>query len=287
MQQYNRVTIVGVGLIGGSIGLALRARKLTGVVIGYGSRPQTLQTALKQGAIGEIAADLKAAVEGADLVVVCTPVGQIVELVRKIAPLCRSGTLITDAGSTKSEIVARLAAAAKSDTAWSDDVSFIGSHPLAGNEKKGPAHASAELFEGRAVVVTPTADARKADLKRLGEFWTALGGKVIEMPADEHDLALASTSHLPHLLAAAIAGATPERYVTLTAGGWQDTTRIAAGDPSLWLQILLANRTNVLAALDEFAKRLAVWRGALAAEDGAQLERLLAEAKRIRDAVGS
>jgi prephenate dehydrogenase len=256
-------------------------------VVGLGSRPQTLQTALALGAITEIAPDLKSAVAGADLVVVCAPVGQIVEQVRKIAPLCRPGTLITDAGSTKAEIVGQLAAAAANDTAWNAQVLFVGSHPLAGNEKKGPAHASADLFAGRTVIITPTADARQEDLQRLTDFWTALGGKVVEMSADEHDLALAATSHLPHLLAAAIAAATPERYVTLTAGGWLDSTRIAGGDPALWRQIMLANRANVLAALDDFANRLATWRGALAAQDGAQLERLLAEAKRIRDAVGS
>lgn len=287
MKPLRAVAIVGVGLIGGSIGLALRARKLADKVIGAGSRPETLQTALKRGAISEIATDIKNAAAEADLVVVCAPVGHIVEQVRSLAPLCRPGTLITDAGSTKAEIVRQLADAAAGDKTWNSEVRYLGSHPLTGNEKKGPQHASAELFAGCTVIITPTPASRREDCQRLAEFWSSLGAEVIEMPADEHDRALAATSHFPHLAAAAIAGATPEQYVTLTAGGWQDLTRIAAGDPSLWRQILLANRTNVLAALDEYITRLAEWRAALEAQDAVKLQKLLTEAKRIRDAVGS
>ncbi len=136
-------------------------------------------------------------------------------------------------------------------------------------------------------MVTPVKTSRPDDVRRLNEFWAAVGAKVVEMPADEHDRALAVTSHLPHLVAAAIAGTTPERYVTLTAGGWQDTTRIAAGDPALWRQIMLANRENLLAAFAEFSTLLEAWRHAIEARDAAELERLLTEAKRIRDAVGS
>jgi prephenate dehydrogenase len=287
MKPLRAVAIVGVGLIGGSIGLALRARKLADRVIGTGSRAETLETALRLGAITEIAPDAKNAAAQADLVVVCAPVGHIVEQVRTLAPHCRAGTLITDAGSTKAEIVRQLDNAAAADKAWKRDVPYIGSHPLAGNEKKGAAHASPELFAGRTVIITPTAAAAKDDCRRLTEFWTSLGAAVIEMPPDEHDRALAATSHLPHLAAAAIAGLTPERYVTLTAGGWQDLTRIAAGDPSLWRQIMLSNRANLLAALDEYITRLTEWRAALEAQDAVKLEKLLTEAKRIRDAVES
>lgn len=284
--NLNSLTIVGVGLIGGSIGLAARARGVAREVVGIGSRPATLETALSLGAITRIATDLADAVAQADLVVVCAPVDHIAEQVRLVAAQCRPGTLITDAGSTKAGIVAELQQAAR-DPGWPNFVHFVGSHPLAGNEKRGPEHASAELFAGRYVVVTPTADTLPVDLKRVSEFWSALSARVVQMPAEEHDAALALTSHLPHLVASAIAGATPERYVTLTAGGWQDTTRIAAGDPRLWRQIMLANRDNLLAALDGFEHLLAQWRQALEAADAPALERLLSEAKRIRDAVGS
>jgi prephenate dehydrogenase len=286
MRRFDCVAIVGVGLIGGSIGLALRARNLATRVVGTGSRPETLKTALDLGAISEVVADVKRAASSADLVVVCVPVAHVVAEVCALAPHCGPNTLITDVGSTKSEIVRRVHAAA-SENSWNLSVRYIGSHPLAGNEKKGPRYASADLFVGRTVIMTPTPVDSRGDCDRLTDFWTSLGAKVVEMPADEHDRALAVTSHFPHLAAAAIAALTPERYVTLTAGGWQDLTRIAAGDPALWQQILLANRTNVLTVLDEFIALLTDWRAALETNDSAKLEKLLAEAKRIRDAVGN
>ncbi len=286
MKVWDCIAIVGVGLIGGSVGLAARARGAAKMVVGTGSRLATLQTAQKLGAITDIAADPAKAVAHADLVVICAPVDHIVEQASQIAPYCRPGTLITDAGSTKARIVAELAKAAATP-AWGRDVMFVGSHPLAGNEKRGPENARADLFEGRMVVITPSEPARAEHVADVSAFWTSLGARTMQMPPDEHDRALASTSHLPHLAAAAIAGATPERYVALTAGGWQDTTRIAAGDPALWRQIMLANRANLLDSLDRFTNLLAEWRAALEAADAPAMERLLAEAKRIRDAVGS
>ena len=286
MKAWNCVAIVGVGLIGGSVGLALRSRKLAKSVVGTGSRSETLAAAQQLGAITSASAEVERAVAEAELIVVCAPVGDIVKQVCKIAPMCRPGALITDVGSTKASIVAENELAALSGT-WARDVHFVGSHPLAGNEKKGPQFANADLFAGRTVVVTPTARTRAEDSAAIAQFWTSLGASVVEMPADEHDRAVAATSHLPHLVAAAIAGATPEQYVRLTASGWQDTTRISAGDPLLWRQIMLANRANLLASLDGFATLLANWRRALDAGDAVELERLLTEAKRIRDAVGN
>lgn len=283
MQTVRSVTIVGVGLIGGSIGLALRKRGLVDRVVGFGSRPATLELAKKVGAISEIASDERAAVAGVDLVVVCAPVAHIVEQVKRLAPLCRPGTLITDAGSTKLEIVEALASAAAGNS-WPAGVRFIGSHPLAGNEKKGPGHADADLLVERTVVVTPASSSLAEDVRAISQFWQSLGARVVEMTAADHDLAVAATSHLPHLAASAIAGSTPKEFVALTASGWQDTTRIAAGDPLLWRQIMLANRENLLAALARFEGALAEWREALESQDAAALERLLADAKRIRDA---
>lgn len=279
------VTIVGVGLIGGSIGLALRARGLADKIFGIGSRPATLEQAQRMGAITAIAGDERAAVASADLVIVCAPVAHIVEQVRMLAPFCRPGTLITDAGSTKLQIVEALEQAA-AEASWPANIQFIGSHPLAGNEKKGPAHADANLLVGRTVVVTPVTSAPAEAVRALKTFWESLGAKVVEMEAAEHDRAVAATSHLPHLAASAIASSTPEEFVALTAGGWQDTTRIAAGDPLLWRQIMLANRENLLAALQKFEGNLSLWRAALEASDADALEALLAEAKRIRDIAG-
>lgn len=279
MNKLNSVTIVGVGLIGGSVGLALRRRLPDVTIVGVGSRETSLRTALERGAITEIASDLPAAVAQADLVIVCAPVDHIVRQVQALAPHCRPGTLITDAGSTKAEIVAALAG----KPGWHRDVRFVGSHPLAGNEKTGPQHASAELFVDRVVVVTPEPATQADHLAAIHEFWRLLGARVIDMSPEEHDQALATTSHLPHLLAAVIAGSTPESYLPLTGSGWRDTTRIAAGDPALWRQIMLSNRQHLLTALDCFASHLPRWRAALASSDAVELERLLAEAKRLRD----
>ncbi len=286
MQPLRSVTIVGVGLIGGSIGLALRKRQLAAEVVGVGSRPETLSAALEVGAISRVAADLPTAVAQASLVVVCTPVGYIVDQVRAIAKVAGAKLLVTDAGSTKAEIVGQIDAVA-GGADWNPAVRFVGSHPLAGNEKRGPRHADPELFAGRVVVVTPGQATAADDVRTVAQFWQALGARVMEMSPEDHDLAVAATSHLPHLAASAIAGSTPERYVTLTASGWQDTTRIAAGDPLLWRQIMLANRANLLAALSRLEDSLAQWRQALESADATALERLLTEAKRIRDAVGS
>jgi prephenate dehydrogenase len=283
---WNRVCIVGVGLIGGSVGLAARARGVAQQVVGAGSRPATLEAAHELGAITVMAADATSAVADAELVVICAPVDHIVEQAVRLAPFCRPGTLITDAGSTKARIAAEMDAAAQEKT-WPRGVHFVGSHPLAGNEKQGPRHATADLFVDRTVVVTPTAITRSQDAATIAEFWTALGARVVQMPPEEHDRALAATSHLPHLAAAAVAGTTPVEYLPLTAGGWQDTTRIAAGDPALWRQIMLANRENLLDALAGLSQILAEWQAALVRGDAAAMERLLAEAKRVRDGVGS
>jgi prephenate dehydrogenase len=287
MKTWNRVAIIGVGLIGASIGAALLRRKLAGQVIGIGRRIESLDEAKQLGAITHLTTDLASGVADAELVVVCTPVAQIVEHVRAAAAACPEGALITDAGSVKTDIVAEADAARQSDPAWRRGVRFVGSHPMAGAEKRGPGASSADLFVDRVVVVTPGEHSRREDCHELEAFWRSLGARVVDMSAAAHDRAVATTSHAPHLIASAIAAATPEEYVTLTAGGWLDTTRIAAGDPELWRQILLSNRANVLASLERFEQALAAMRSAIEGSAGEDLEQLLREGKRIRDAVAS
>jgi prephenate dehydrogenase len=286
MKKWERVAIVGVGLIGGSIGLDLLRRGLAKDVVGIGRREASLRTARRVGAISTGTCDLERGVAEADLVVVCTPVGRIVEDVRRAAAACQPGTLLTDAGSTKEAIVAELDAA-QSNGGFPKDVRFVGSHPLAGSEKNGPAAALPDLFVGRTVVVTPTKQTRATDERAITRFWTSLGAKVVKMSAADHDRALAATSHLPHLTASALAAATSRCDLPLVAKGWLDSTRIAAGDPSLWTQILLANRTNVLAALGGYEQTLATFRRALEKNDERALEQILLKAKQTRDAVGS
>jgi prephenate dehydrogenase len=298
---YKKIAIVGVGLIGASIGMAVRKRRLAKEVAGIGRRAASLAAAKKVGAVTVATTNLAKGVDGADLVVVCTPVDGIVEHVQAVASVLQGGTsvregstrsrreayecgvLVTDVGSTKAEIVRQIDMAQR-DSTWPANVRFIGSHPIAGNEKRGPKHGSADLFVERTVIITPTGDAKREDVRRVKQFWLALGAKVVTLSPAEHDMAVAAVSHLPHLLASAIAGATPARYVGFSGSGWLDTTRIASGDPALWRQILLANRNNVLDALKTFDEQWNEFRKALEAADATALERLLAQAKQIRDA---
>ncbi|HVX14595.1 MAG TPA: prephenate dehydrogenase/arogenate dehydrogenase family protein [Pirellulales bacterium] len=279
MRRFDTVAILGVGLIGGSIGLALRRRKLASQVIGIGRRPESLRVALEMGAITSSTLVSAEGVAAADLVIVCTPVGRIVDDVRHVAAHCRPQALITDVGSTKGRIVADL------NDSLPNGVRFIGSHPLAGSERSGPAAAEADLLVDRVVVVTPVAATRPDDLEDLCGFWLNLGARVVQMAADEHDRALAATSHVPHLVAAALAAATPDEVLGLTAGGWGDCTRIAAGDPELWRQIFVGNREPLLASLRQFEECLSVFRAAIERRDDDALVELLTAAKHRRDKV--
>lgn len=281
MRKLDTVAILGVGLIGGSIGLALRHRNLARCVVGVGRSPVSLRLARRVGAVSTTTTDIARGVAEAELVVVCTPVDRIVDHVLDVAQACRRDALVTDVGSTKSEIVASLKGRLP------NSVRFIGSHPLAGGERAGVGSASVDLFENRLVVVTPTRESKKLDCQTLAEFWTALGANVVSMTPRKHDQSVASISHLPHLLASALAAATPEKSLSLAATGFQDTTRVAAGDPDLWTQIFLSNQAPVLEALGRLEISLGRFRTAIDNRDTRALKRMLTTAKRKRDVVGS
>jgi prephenate dehydrogenase len=276
------VTIVGVGLIGGSIGLALRDRKLAGRVIGVGRSAKSLTEAKRLGTVTETTADLAQAVASADVVVVTTGVAAIPGMLDAVDAAVQPGTLLTDAGSTKASIVAAWEKRRRARRGR-----FVGAHPIAGSHRRGPAAASADLFTGRVTVVTPGRATPAADVEETGAFWAALGATVFTMSPAEHDRLLAATSHAPHLLAAALAAATPAEARQFTAGGWRDTTRIAAGDPDLWADILLDNAAAVAKALSRIAGATEKMLTALEKGDRRKLVSLLHAAKEARDAVGS
>ena len=279
--HWPTVAIIGVGLIGGSVGLALRARRLAARVIGVGRSAASLAEAKRLGAVTETTTDLSGAAAEADIVVVATGVASIPGLLDAADAAVRPGTLLTDAGSTKASIVA----------AWDKRRRtrrgrFVGAHPIAGSHRRGPAAAAADLFAGRVTVVTPGKSTPAADSEAIGEFWAALGSTVFMMPPKDHDRLLAATSHAPHMIAAALAAATPPEAMQLTAGGWRDTTRIAAGDPDLWADILLDNAPFVAKALSRVAAATEKMLAALEKGDRRKLVALLAAAKEHRDAVG-
>ncbi|MEZ6080004.1 MAG: prephenate dehydrogenase/arogenate dehydrogenase family protein [Pirellulaceae bacterium] len=200
--HFNRAVIVGVGLLGGSVGLALRARSMAKRIVGWGRRTETLQQALDLHAIDEIETDLITACMEADLVVVCTPVQFVVPQVLFCTDVVAAGGLITDVGSTKRTICAELAVAARE--------TFCGSHPLAGSEKSGVGFALADLFVGRLAVVTPSEQTPEPLAERTEKFWQALGSRTLRMTPQEHDCGVARTSHLPHVVASALAAGTPQ-----------------------------------------------------------------------------
>jgi prephenate dehydrogenase len=282
MPTWNNVAIIGVGLIGGSIGLALRQRNLAGQIIGIGRHESSLQAALAHSCVTQITTDLAAGVRHADLVIVCTPVDSIAQFVQQAAQYCPASCILTDAGSTKETIVSSIDAANLKQP-------FIGSHPIAGREKKGPEAATADLFKNRVTVLTPTNKSDSVALASIRNLWQSLGSRIIEISPADHDSLLARTSHLPHLVASALAAATPaDRQTLALAGtGWSHTTRIAAGDPDLWREIFLANKDATLKALADFETVLKTWREALQSANGPLLTDLLQEGKRRRDALGS
>jgi prephenate dehydrogenase len=286
MAEYDTVAIVGVGLIGGSIGLALRERRLARRVVGVGRRQVSLDVARRVGAIDHGVTNLPAGVSEAQLIIVATPVDIIAERVIQAAAACPAAALITDAGSTKGNIVAAV------DLGLAGRRSgprFVGSHPLAGDHRTGPEFARADLFEGRTVVVTPTDLTRPAAVTETSGFWQSLGANVVQMPPEKHDVALAMTSHLPHLVASALAAATPGDLLPLAASGWRDTTRIAGADPRLWQSIFTENKPAVLDALEMFTQILGNMREALDQGDHESLIGILEAAvkrKRDRDALG-
>lgn len=270
------VVIVGVGLIGGSIAAALRRAGFPGRIVGVTRDAVRLQPAVDDGLIDAATEDLGVAAAEGDLLVFCTPVDRIVSAVRQAARHARPGTLITDAGSVKQSICDPLT------DGLPTGVCFVGSHPLAGSEKQGFASAQADLFEDRICVLTPHSQTPAAALQRLRAFWEQLGARVCEMTPAAHDLALAHTSHLPHFAAVGLAGLLQDSEKYLTATGFRDTTRIAAGDPGLWSAIALGNRKAIVAALDEYCEAMHEIRDAIAREDAERLKKLLQVAKRNR-----
>jgi prephenate dehydrogenase len=286
MAEYDTVAIVGVGLIGGSIGLALRERKLARQVIGIGRRQTSLDAARKIGAIQQGVTQLAAGVAEAQLVVVATPVDTIAERVIQVAAIAPPGCLITDAGSTKESIVSLVDAGLANRRSGPR---FVGSHPLAGDHRTGAEFARADMFDGRTVVVTPSESTRPAAVTEASGFWESLGANVVTLSPEKHDAALAMTSHVPHLVAIALAAATPAEFLPLTASGWRDTTRIAAADPKLWQPIFASNREQVLDALDLLMQKLGSLREALDQTDYETLNSILeaaAKRKKDRDALG-
>ena len=273
-----RIAVIGVGLIGGSFALALKQAKLAAHVVGVGRSAANLKAALERGIIDSTAPDPARAAQGADLVLVSTPVAQFPKV---FASLSDSNALITDGGSTKRDVIAAARKALGRRIAQ-----FVPAHPIAGAEKSGAAAASAELFRGRRVVLTPLKENSRKDISKVEAAWSACGARVSRMDAKEHDAVLAAVSHLPHLLAFALVHDVASRrnsaqLFSFAAGGFRDFTRIASSHPEMWRDICVANRDRLVGELARFSIKLARVRKLL--DSPARLEKLFAEARNARD----
>ncbi len=282
--RFQKVALIGVGLLGGSLGLALRQRGLAGWVSGYVRRPEAAAACRAAGAVDEVGVDLAATVQEAELVIFCTPVGQMRFLAEAIAPRLCPGTTVTDVGSVKAAVVRELeplfAAAG---------CAFVGSHPMAGSEQTGVAAARADLFRGAVCVVTPTPASDPSAATRVEGLWQALEGRVLRLPPETHDELVAYSSHLPLAVAAVLARLVldpeaPTERAQLCAGGFRDTTRIASGSPEMWRDILLANRAPVLRALSAYVRGLDELRAAVETANATVLTALLTAARERREA---
>jgi len=269
-QIVSRLIIVGVGLLGSSIGLAAKKRRLAETVIGIGRRRETLDIALRRGAVDLVATQLDILAEINDgLAIICTPVRAIVEDAKRIAAV-NDRILLSDVGSTKANICHEL-----------QRLRFVGAHPIAGSEKSGPEFGNENLFQDRLTVLTPTAASRSEDTERLQLFWEALGSRIVCLEPERHDEILAKTSHLPHAVAATLASLLTEAERPFCGAGYTDTTRIAAGPSTVWTDIFLENRLQLLAVLDEFSNRLENLRTALQNGDANAVAQFLQSSQKI------
>lgn len=270
--HINKLALFGVGLIGGSVALALKQAGAVDEVIGVGRSRSNLEAALELGIIDRIAATPAEAVQGADAVLLAVPVGQMAALMQAIAPHLRAETLITDAGSTKQDVAALMQQYLAAHLA-----NCVPGHPIAGAESGGARAARADLFQGRNVVVTPLPQSDRAALGKVRALWQACGARVSEMPSSEHDAIFATVSHLPHLLAYTLVDMIARRdnadlLFGFAASGFRDFTRIAGSSPEMWRDIALANRQALLIEIAQYQTSLEQMRTALAAKDADALE---------------
>jgi len=280
--QFKKIVIFGVGLIGGSFALALRKAHAVGEVIGFGRSEATLQQAMQLGILDRIGSDPAAEVNDADIVLLATPVGQMAELMARIAPHLGAHTLVTDGGSTKSDVVA--AARANLDKKIAQ---FIPAHPIAGAEKSGAGAALADLYVGKKVVLTPLPENSKEAVARVRKAWELCGAVVSELTPQQHDAVFAAVSHLPHLLSFALVHDLAQRdnrdlLLSFAASGFRDFTRIAASSPEMWRDICMANRDALLDELGRYMQELKSLHEALADADAAKLEEVFSEARKVR-----
>jgi prephenate dehydrogenase len=283
-QQFKKIVIFGVGLIGGSFALALKKAGSAGVVVGFGRSHETLQQAQQLAIIDRIGVDEATEVRDADIVLIATPVAQMADIFRRIAPHLGSHTLVTDGGSTKGDVVAAAYANLGGKIAQ-----FVPAHPIAGAEKSGPEAALADLYVGKRVVLTPLTENSGEAVARIKQAWELCGANVSVLTAEQHDRVFAAVSHLPHLLSFALVHDIAQRenkdqLLSFAASGFRDFTRIAASSPEMWRDICLANRDTLMHELLQYTNELHGLYQALEQRDADKLEQTFRTAREVRSA---
>ena len=280
---FQRVAVIGVGLIGGSFALALKQAGACAHVVGVGRNPANMQTALERGAIDSVSNDISAAVSGCDLVLIATPVAKFQAVFSQISKTIGEKTLVTDGGSTKRDVIAAARAALGKRIGQ-----FVPAHPIAGGERSGAAAAEGTLYRGKRVILTPLQENEPSSIEKIRSAWQACGARVSTMGAEEHDAVLAAVSHLPHVLAYALAQdvaarGNSARLFEIAGAGFRDFTRLASSHPEMWRDICMANRDALLAEIGQFESALGRIKEHIGAGEGDALEKLFAQARDARD----
>jgi cyclohexadieny/prephenate dehydrogenase len=283
---FDRVALIGIGLIGSSMAHAMRRAGVAGHIAGYAHTPEILERAKKVGFADSLHGDLAECVKNADLVVLAAPVGAFAAIAKEIGPHLKAGAIVSDTGSVKGAVFRDVAPHLPSS------VHLVPAHPIAGTEQSGPEAGFEKLFDGRWCILTPPTDADVASVEKMKAFWQALGSQVEVMDAKHHDLVLAITSHLPHLIAYNIVGTanhleqvTKGEVIKYSAGGFRDFTRIAASDPTMWRDVFLNNREAVLEMLGRFSEDLTDLQRAIRYGDGNFLFDLFTRTRAIRRSI--
>jgi prephenate dehydrogenase len=285
MPLINRLAVIGVGLIGGSLARILREKGEVGEIVGIGRGEANLRRGVELGVIDRYSLDVVEGIAGADVVFVSTPVCSIAGIVARIAPHIAPGCIVTDGGSVKGGIVAAC------EPLMPPGTHFVGGHPIAGTEHSGVDASFATLYHGRRCIVTPTDATDAAAVDKVVRMWEIAGSEVVVMDVGKHDRVLAAISHLPHMVAYSLVNAVgdddrfEENILKYSAGGFRDFTRIASSDPAMWRDIALTNRESIMEMMDAFARRFADLRELVAARDAAGLEEFFARSKSSRDSI--
>lgn len=277
MKKINKITIVGVGLIGGSMGLALKKHRIANEIVGVGHRVQSIKKAIKLKTIDRGTLNLRSGVKDADIIILATPILDIPKLIKNMKSVIKKGCIITDVGSVKGYIAQEM------ERILPKGINFVGAHPMAGSEKRGVDKARGDLFKKSVCILTKTRKTNKPSLNVLKRLWREFGAKVVELSPDTHDKIVSEISHLPHMVVFTILSSIDQKSLKLASSGFFDTTRIASSDAKIWKDIAISNRCEILKSINKFKKELTTLEKSICRKDSKKLLSIFSNAKKKRE----